>query len=540
MTSIHAQPATTDDSPGPDRPDPPSSPSGPSLGAHATRGFAWLITQAVLTRIITLLGSIILANLLFPDDFGKVGLALTVSAFASICQQGGVTEILINRQAELDRYINPAFWISLATGAIAGIVIAAGSPLAAWAYGSDDLNYLLRILAVSMIPASLIIAPEAKLSIQLRFKALAAINVGSVAAQLALAVVFAKLGFGAASMLLPKPIVNTVQWFVDMSLARPKLSWNPQFKLWRCFFTDNATLTGGKLCLTVTQQGDYFVLGVLDTKLVVGLYYFAFSLSTQTMSLIASNLGYVLFPVLSKFEDPEYQTRAFIRAARLLALIGVPVCLLQAGVADPLIRAVFPSKWIGSIPILQILSLGMALRLVSSPAGSLFNAQGRFRTVLNIYIVYAAVFLSAVTVGAKLGSGIGVAIAASACFACLGPVYMYIAIRPGGGTWRDIRSIFVAPVVASACAVLPAVGLAQFIPHLIMPNWLHLPNRPDGIDLRDWFRVAAITITSGILYLIIARVYLPDRLGEVLNRLGYIPMIGGASRRVRNLLLKPA
>jgi PST family polysaccharide transporter len=499
-----------------------AAPAGPALmGDRAARGFVWLLAQTMLLRAVTVIGQLVLAYLLTQEDFGVVALALTVHAFASILQQGGLTEILVKRQAHLHRWSNTAYWMSLALGASAGLLMAVGAPLAAIVYGNQRIIPLLIVLSISMVPAGLIVVPEAKLSAELRFRTLAVVGAVSVSAQMVLAVLFAALGMGAISMVLPRPIVLSVHALVVYLLARPRVRLRPQVRRWRYLISDNITLVLGKLCLLATLQGDYMVLGILTTERVAGVYYFAFGLSMQTMTLVTSNLGNVLFPVLSKLDDPVRQTQGFIRAARLLALVGVPLCLLQAGLADPVLRELFKGKWDDAIPILQILSLGMALRLVGSPAGSLFNAQGRFRTVLVLNSCYAVAFLSAVTAGALIAGGIGVAVGASIYFGLLGPVHMYIAISGNKGTWRDVWGVYAVPVLMSVAALAPAMWLADRLPP--MPG-------------RNWARMAVVTGTTGIIYLALASVLARPLLEELFARFGALPVVGRSAKRVAEIL----
>ena len=42
---------------------------------------------------------------------------------------------------------------------------------------------------------------------------------------------------------------------------------------------------------TLLAQGDYMVLGIVHSAAVVGIYFFAFNLSMQTMTLVTLNLG---------------------------------------------------------------------------------------------------------------------------------------------------------------------------------------------------------------------------------------------------------
>lgn len=493
----------------------------PLMGGHAARGFVWLMGQTVFLRLVTLLGQLALAYYLFEDDFGDVGLAMTVHAFATILQQGGISEVLVKRQKHIDSWSNPAFWMSVVLGISAGALVAVSAPLVARAYGEPDIVPLLYVLAASLIPSALIMVPEAKLNADLRFRTLAGVGAASASAIMILSVVFAMCGLGAMSMVLPRPIVLTVHWIVAMILARPRVLRRPQARRWRYLVGDNLTLVLGKFCLIITHQGDYIILGLLTSDRVVGVYYFAFGLSMQTMSLVTQSLGNVLFPVLSKLEDPLRQTQGFIRAARLLALVGVPLCLLQAGVADPVIREVFPKRWLEAIPILQVLSLGMALRLVGSPAGSLFYAQGRFRTVLILNVCYAIAFLAAVTIGAYWAEAMGVAIGASIYFAILGPVHMYAAVRPGGGTLLDIWRVYAVPVFASAFSMGAAMWVSSFIPHVRGENWL---------------RITTVTVVTGVLYLVLIRLCAPMLLKELFIRFQSLPAIGSLSVRLAHTL----
>ena len=88
----------------------------------------------------------------------------------------------------------------------------------------------------------------------------------------------------------------------------------------------------------VTSQGDYTILGhVYNTEAglaaVVGIYFFAYNLCIQTTQFITSNLANVLLPAFSKLQhETERLKRAFLRSTKMLAIVGVFICLLQAAV----------------------------------------------------------------------------------------------------------------------------------------------------------------------------------------------------------------
>src|SRR5207237_1180402 len=132
--------------------------------------------------------------------------------------------------------------------------------------------------------------------------------------------------------------------------------------------------------------------------------------STQSLQVVAINIAAVLLPSLAKIQDePQRLLSAFSRAAKVMTVLAVPACLLQAAVADPLIRLAFKDQWFGAIPLVQILSVGWLAFAVKLSADSLLKAQGRFTAYLWFMIVLAGLFLACVYVGARQAAAAGAA-----------------------------------------------------------------------------------------------------------------------------------
>ena len=110
---------------------------------------AWLGAQTLLIKSVNMLGNLVLAWLLAPDIFGVVGMAYTVTTFVDLIQQAGVNQVLIHRHTSYRTWLNPAFWMSMATGLLASVVVLVGAPLAATVYGEPKLIGLLSVLALA-------------------------------------------------------------------------------------------------------------------------------------------------------------------------------------------------------------------------------------------------------------------------------------------------------------------------------------------------------------------------------------------------------
>jgi O-antigen/teichoic acid export membrane protein len=495
-----------------------------NLARRTAHGFLWLMAQTLGSKVVGMAGQVVLAWLLMPDDMGLWAKASIIMGFSGMIQTAGLRETLIHRQRNYHLWANTAFWMSVVLGLVGGIVTAAAAWPAAYLFHEPRLVGMLLVLAAAAPLMSLDLAAEAKLQNQMRFGLLAMVNWGMELLKLALTVFFAAIlpaQYKAYSFVLPRPIFAVTRLVILWRAARPPIRSTPQLSRWKYMFNDSATLFISGLFLMLQWQGDYIVLGRIYTGAVLGIYFLAFNLSIQTMQLFTGNLTGVLFPALAKLQgDPQRQIRAFLDATRMLALIAVPLCLLQMGLADPGVRLFFQdNKWQDAIPVLQALSVGMAFRVVASPGGSLIQAQGRFRVILITNIINAIVFLSLVTGGALFGTpgaaslwlrpATTVGIAVAFYFAVIGPIFLYVAIYPSGGKWRDIAKVYWAPMAAGVASAASAMFIGSWVP----VSKIHSHRWGQAVKL------AVILAWFVVMYVPLVRLAAPDAWRALVQRL---------------------
>ena len=114
-----------------------------------------------------------------------------------------------------------------------------------------------------------------------------------------------------------------------------------------------------------------------------------------------------------------------------------------------------------------------------------------------------------------------VAIAASVYFVIVGPVHMYIVIRPAGGRWRDVWYVYALPLAMSAVVIGAVTAAAGLIP---------------DIPGRDVVRLMAIVGGGVLIYPLVLRWVVRDAYDDLVHRLGRLhPAIRrrlGAKRQV--------
>lgn len=478
-----------------------------SLSDRTTRGLAWMMLQAISGKAITALGMIALGWIFENEEFGYVGLAYTVSMFANLIQQGGIREVLIQRHRHYRRWANAGFWMSLAAGAIASLFMVIAAPLAAKIYDAPEVIGLILVLALTPPIVALGVPSEADLQSRMQFRWIAVTHWVRFSGAMVLTVILAALGFGAYAYVLPHPITAIIRAIILLRLAPPPLRHRPQMNRWRYLFSDSGFALAGMVLLTFVGQGDFMLLGIAFDETTVGIYWFAYMLSLQSVMLLSNTLAQVLLPALSRLNaEPARQREAFLRAARVLAACGSIVCLLQAVCAGPAVRLVLPDEQHPIIPVIEILSIGMAIRVGWTASRNLILAQGRFRTYLGLVVLYTTVFLALAITAVVVADAehasvtMSIAVAIFCCF--VGPFDLWMSIRGVGGRWRDVGRVFLPGLLSAVLALI-----APFV----IDRWL-LPS-PDphasGMDLAgpsgDVLRLVLYLVISLPLYLILIR-----------------------------------
>jgi O-antigen/teichoic acid export membrane protein len=431
-----------------------AQPRAVGTGTMVAAGTVWVMLQTLATKGVMVVGQLILAWLLDPKDFGEIGLAYTVTAFVSLITNPGIDVILVRRGRRFHLWSNPAFYFSLATGLLGCIAILIASPAVAHVYETPQLLGLLAVLALATPIGSLHIVPTAKLRTEMNFRMLSAIALGQSAIQTVLTVLFAAFGVGVYSFVLPVPLAYAAASVVLWGTARPEVRLSDPFRHWRYLIGDSGYIFGQRLLVTIVSQGDYIILGILYGAAIVGPYFFAYGIATQAIRLTAGSLQLVLMAGLARM--PAYssqQTKAALRATKAIALIGMPLCMLQAAIAGPLLRALYGDKWIAAVPLVQLVSVGLAFDVISWPACSLLQSRGQFRFMFFWSCVSATIFVLFVFIGAYYGKAFGAASAVCLFFAMFSPPLGFWTFWTSDISAREIAGIYISPLFVGLISV---------------------------------------------------------------------------------------
>lgn len=439
----------------------------PSLGQQASRGITVFFIQSIGTKILSFLGQIILAWLLVPDDFGVVSLVLTVSSLIAALQFGSVRDWLMLKSKNFTDWSAPAFWFSTVTGLGSLLLTISVAHVSGWYFNDPRIVPLIYLVAIQNVCNSLGVVSSTRIELNLQFNLLAIMGTAFTTLTLVLTLILAMAKFGPLSMILPLTIVSLLRLMVYLYLAPPKIRWAPRLSVFLCIAQSGLLLGIANFAYVVINWADYFILGrMFQDKSLVGGYYWAFALSSQTNQMIGLNVAGVLQPALCKIDNnPHRQIEAFIRVTRILAFISFPLAFLQAIIAGPGVKIVFASKWYPSIVLLEILCLASAPQVVGASFYALLRAQGRFLLYLYITIIHAIFFILSVFLGAYYGGTTGAALGVLIFAYIAYPSAIYITIKSfHKSAFYTVFKAFIWPLTISVIAASIAYNCTFFIP----------------------------------------------------------------------------
>jgi PST family polysaccharide transporter len=351
---------------------------------------------------------------------------------------------------------------------------------------------IIGVIALAMPISALGTVPSVILRGSLKFPLLAVISLFETLSTLFLTIILAALHFGALSFVLPIPAVAALKSGTLWYFARPDLGRQHKRGPWLPLIKNSAAILGTKLLTAAVGQGDYIVLGLVATDAVVGIYFFAFKLAIQPLRMLAGGLSNVLFPTLAQLTgDPVRQCDAAILAARMLSIVVMPACFLQAALAGPVLRIFFSARWAEAEPLLQILSVGLAFDAVSWAAGALLHARGQFGLSMIYSIIFTPMFFVFVGIGGVYGSSTGVAFGVTAFYVLMAPVFSYLVFCGAGASAHMVISIYAAPIILGSTIVGSAYALAQLF---------------NGSPVAQIF---FISISASISYVFLVRIFCP-------------------------------
>lgn len=489
-------------------------PDGGNLTRATLSGLRWSYLAAVTNGVLLAVYTAVMSRVLTPTVFGLMAVATITVNFGQYFAKMGVAHALIQKPHIDDGDVRASATSSTLLGLFVATAVFTGAPLIASLFREPDVVPLLRVLSLTFVFMGLSMTSVGLLRRQLRFKAIATINVSTAIVSNIGGIVLALAGAGVWSLVFVSLFHQVFSTVLQYSLVRHPL--RPLFA-WRRVRTLYSY--GARISLLRFQD---FLGSNLDTLAVarylaaasVGFYNRAFYLvSLPLQRYLASALTQVLFPGFAAVQqDPERLRRAYLTTVSLAAAVLVPVCV-GIGIAGPeMVATVLGGQWDAAVVLIAPFAIAGGLNILTKFTTLACEAVAKLNANIAIQVSYlvvlAGLLLVAATIGelwafaAALALGetlrhIAFLVLAHRVFAidwsrfagAYGPALFIgavTAVLMGGGRWALLEAGLPRPVIFVALVALGGLGLwlgVRFNPSRSLTRELRGRARMIGVDV---------------------------------------------------------
>jgi O-antigen/teichoic acid export membrane protein len=372
-------------------------------------GVVTLSAQAI-KFVLNLVATTTLARLLTPRDFGLVAMVTSATAFLNVFKTAGLAVPTVQRENITHAQVSNLFWINLALSGCCALIIASLAPVIAWFYHDQRLVYITLLVAVTFLIGGFRVQHVALLRRQLRFKAVASIDVGSMVISVAVAISMAMLGYGYWSLLGSILALEGAGFLLTGFFS----DWRPQRPTRgagiRPLLAFGAHQTAAQFIASLARGCDNILIGRFYGAAAVGLYSRGAALVVRPLEQFLLPINAVVLPTLSRLQgDPRRYREIFLRLYEVLALVTFFGSGLLLALSHPLTLVLLGKKWEQVSVIFAGFTFTALLIPFSNMSNWLMTSQGRGKDIFHLNCIVSVIMLISFVVGLPFGP-VGVAV----------------------------------------------------------------------------------------------------------------------------------
>lgn len=330
------------------------------------QGMLYTGLEKILVQGIGFAQGVILARLLKPGDFGLAAmLGIFLGVGTALAESGlGMAYVVYGRNSRR------VFWWNVGIGAAIYLTLALSAPFIAKFYGEPVLKPLLCVMGLGVVLNAASVLGNARLQRERRFGLLSSVNVATTLVAFLAAVVLALLGWGVWAIAW-MGVVGALLRLAALAATRSLKFATDDDGDFRKMLGYGLKLTLSGLIHTAYMNSYNLIVGRMFSPAAVGL----FSRGQRWASLPREAVN----ETVSRVSLPD-MAQGLVSARRYillnLALLCPALAVLWA-FADVAVAFVLGDAWLGCVPYVRIMIVGVAFSPLANVSSQYLKAKGR-------------------------------------------------------------------------------------------------------------------------------------------------------------------
>jgi O-antigen/teichoic acid export membrane protein len=376
-------------------------------------GSVYSIAVSAITLVLGFTRTILLMRLLGADNFGVLTLALFFSKLILPFSSMGLDHALLQKRQTTPENCSTHFILRTGFSFIFGLLCLGIAPILRIGYEEQLVTIFLLFVLINLLDSTYA-THFVILRREMRFGAVAMINLCASVLMTIVTPLVAYWGAGVWSLVIEQALGSMVRWFGVWIILRPwKASLHLNIDEAHSQIKFGSQVVLGNVLGTILDRFDDFWIGTVMGSSALGYYSRAYELTQYPERILSSPISSVFISAYASLQDKRQDiSKLFSHSSNFLVRAGLLICAVLFTTTPELVTLVFTPRWLPIVPIFRLMTIYIALDPIYINFCSLLVGIGHPKLLYRVRIFQVLIFIFAVIILAEIWGTNGVAIAA--------------------------------------------------------------------------------------------------------------------------------
>lgn len=347
----------------------------------------WSFSEKLLTMIIQMVVSIVVARQLAPSDFGVMAIMTFFTSVALAIVDSGFSQTLIRKESPTDEEYRSVLTFNVVVSLLLYALLLFAAPAIASLYDSPIITRIAPILFLVLPINSLCVVQTVMYTREFRFALISKIVFSASLISGITAVAMALAGYGIWSLVAQRLLQMGIKAIAFWRLRRWRTTARFSLTALRAMAPFSLRLLATDLIASIYNNVAQLFIGKIHNTSTLGFYSQAQKLKDLPVTSTVQAVQGVTYPALSKIAgDDEKFSEGYIRIMRLLGFAIFPIMLGFVAIASDMFLLLLGERWMPTVPYFEILSLSGIFYPLAIVSYNVLKTKSDGRVILHLEI----------------------------------------------------------------------------------------------------------------------------------------------------------
>lgn len=361
-----------------------------AVTTKAVRGAFWTVSAGLSSRVVGLVGTVLITRFLDPEVYGDATLAAVVVQTAAVASSCGMSQYIVSKPKEGRQAVFHATFFYITLGFLALCVPVLFRSSIGNALHTPGVARFIPFLALATFLDRFTTIQDV---IQVRSMNFRVVALQRSAGEIVYAFVCVGLAWKwqdtrwVGYALVGGALARSVTRLTAITLATSRKEWLEPCRItWartKAIFSFGLPMSMAALANVGARRWDNLLIARHFGGSTQGIYNLAYSLADLPATQLGETIGDVLVPSFAQIESDEERKKAFLLSTRIMVLIVAPMAVGLAMISRALVFTLFTDRWTKNCASFLLILAGLSVvRPLGWVGSSYLQVKNRPRIIM--------------------------------------------------------------------------------------------------------------------------------------------------------------